>query len=122
MISSFFSANYSNKNRVITIQIHTDKTRFENVNITLLRRVAKDVTLSLLSWHKRYDFNAAKFRRHSQWKCALQTQWIGIPFIQLKQLTQVFKRNVIGSVSRNNVIMTHGNNRRFSYFIWCKGT
>ena len=24
----------------------------------LLRHVAKEVTLSLLSWHKRYDFNA----------------------------------------------------------------
>ena len=30
----------------------------------LLRRVAKDVTSSLLSWHKRYDFNAANFLRH----------------------------------------------------------
>ena len=27
----------------------------------LLRRVAKDVTLSLLSLHKRYDFYAANF-------------------------------------------------------------
>ena len=38
----------------------------------LLRRVAKDVMSSLLSFHKRYDFTAANFRRHSQWKCALQ--------------------------------------------------
>ena len=59
-------ANHSNKNRVITILIHFAKMRFENVFVMLLRRVAKDVTLSLLSWHKRYDFNAANFRRHSQ--------------------------------------------------------
>ena len=59
-------ANHSNTNRVITILIHSDKTLFQNVFVTLLRRVAKDVTSSLLSWHKRNDFNAANFRRHSQ--------------------------------------------------------
>ena len=64
----FMPANHSNTNRVITILIHSDETLFQNVFVTLLhvRRVAKDVTSSLLSWHKRYDFNAAKFRRHSQ--------------------------------------------------------
>ena len=62
----FMPANHSNTNRVITILIHSDKTLFQIVFITLLRRVAKDVTSSLLSWHKRYDFNAANFRRHSQ--------------------------------------------------------
>ena len=56
-------ANHSNTNRVIIILIHSDKTLFQNVFVTLLRRVAKDVTSSLLSWHKRYDFNAANFRR-----------------------------------------------------------
>ena len=30
--------------------------RFQIVLVTLLRRVAKDVTSSLLSWHKRFDF------------------------------------------------------------------
>ena len=40
--------------------------RFQNVFVTLLRRIAKDVTSSLISWHKRYDFNAANFRRHGQ--------------------------------------------------------
>ena len=59
-------ANHSNTNRVITILIPSDKTRFQNVFVTLLRRVAKDVTLSALSWHKRYDFNAVNFQRHSQ--------------------------------------------------------
>ena len=54
-------ANHSNTNRVITILIHSGKTRFENVFVMLLRRVAKGVTSSLLSWHKRYDFNAANF-------------------------------------------------------------
>ena len=59
-------ANHSNTNPVIAILIHSDKTLFQNVFVTLLRRIAKDVTLSLLSWHKRYDINAANFRRHSQ--------------------------------------------------------
>ena len=54
-------ANHSNTNRVITILIGSDETLFQNVFVTLLRRVAKDVTSSLLSWHKRYDFNAANF-------------------------------------------------------------
>ena len=55
-------ANHSNTNRVITILIHSDiKTHFQNFFVMLLRRVAKDVASSLLSWHKRYDFNVAKF-------------------------------------------------------------
>ena len=62
----FMPANHSNTNRVITILIHSDKTHFQNVFVMLLRRNAKDLTLSLLSWHKCYDFNAANFRRHSQ--------------------------------------------------------
>ena len=66
-------ANHSNTNRVIAILIRSDKTPFQNVFVMLPRRVAKDVTLSLLSWQPRYDFNAANFRRHSQGKCALQT-------------------------------------------------
>ena len=52
----FMPANQSNTNRVITvitILIHSDKTLFQNVFVTLLRRVAKDVTSSLLSLHKR---------------------------------------------------------------------
>ena len=59
-------ANQSNTNPVITFLIHTDKTHFQNVVVMLLLRVAKDMTLLLLSWHKRYDFNAANFRHHSQ--------------------------------------------------------
>ena len=66
------TANHSNTNPAIDILIHSNKTLYQNVFIKLLRRVAKDVTSSLLSWHKSYDFNAANFRRHSQWKCALQ--------------------------------------------------
>ena len=62
----FMPANHSNTNRVITILIHSDITHFQNVCVKLLRRVAKDVTSSLLSWHKCYDFNAANFRHHSQ--------------------------------------------------------
>ena len=62
----FMPANHSNTNRVIIILIHSDKTCFQNVFFTLLRRVAKDVTSSLLSWHKRYDLMLANFRRHSQ--------------------------------------------------------
>ena len=48
----FMPANHSNTNGVITILIYSDKTRFKNVFVTLLCRVAKDVTSSLLSWHK----------------------------------------------------------------------
>ena len=59
-------ANHSNISHVITILIHSEKTRFQNVFVALLRRVAKVMTSSLLSWHKCYDFNAANFRRHSQ--------------------------------------------------------
>ena len=59
-------ANHSNINRVITILIHSDKTHFQNLSVVLLCRDAKDVTSLLLSWHKRYDFNAANIRRKSQ--------------------------------------------------------
>ena len=63
----FMPANHSNTNRVITILTHSDKkTHFQNVFVMFLRHVAKDATLSLLSWHKRNDFNAANFRRQSQ--------------------------------------------------------
>ena len=44
-------ANHSNTNSVNTILIHFYKTHFQNVFVTLLRHVAKDVTSSLLSWH-----------------------------------------------------------------------
>ena len=43
----FMPANYSMTNRVITILIHSDKMLFQNVFVTLLRRVVKDVTSSL---------------------------------------------------------------------------
>ena len=66
-------ANHSNINPVITILIHSDKTYFQNIYAMLQRRVPKDVTSSLLSWHKRYDFNAANFRRDSHEKYTLQT-------------------------------------------------
>ena len=66
----FMPAKDSNTNCIITILIHSAKTRFENVIVMLLLRIAKDVTSSFLSWHKRYDFNAANFRRQSQWKRA----------------------------------------------------
>ena len=67
----FMPANHLNTNLVITILIHSDETLFQNIFVTLLRHVAKchvakDVTSSLLSWHKRYDFNGANFRYHSQ--------------------------------------------------------
>ena len=38
-------ANHSNTNRVITILIHSDKTLFQNVFVTLLCCVAKDVRM-----------------------------------------------------------------------------
>ena len=59
-------ANHLNTNRVIPILIHSDEAHFQTVFVMLLRRVAKDETSSLLSWHKRYDFNAANFQRRSQ--------------------------------------------------------
>ena len=62
----FMPANRSNTNRAITILVHSDKTCFQNVFVTLLRRVAKDVTLSLLSWHKHYDLMLQIFGRPSQ--------------------------------------------------------
>ena len=52
----FMPANHSITNGVITILIHSDKTRIQNVFVTLLRHAAKDVTLLLLSWHKCYNF------------------------------------------------------------------
>ena len=58
--------NHSNTNHVITILIHSDKTIFQNVFVTLIRRVAKVVTSSLFSWNKRYELNAENFPRHSQ--------------------------------------------------------
>ena len=74
----FMPANHLNTNRVITILINSDIPCFQNVFVTLLHPVAKDLTPSLLSWQKRYDFNAANFQHHKQWKCALQMQWIRI--------------------------------------------
>ena len=59
-------ANHLNTYRIITILIHSDKTHFQNIFVMLLCRVAKDVTLSLLSCYKPYDFNAANFLGHSQ--------------------------------------------------------
>ena len=52
----------------ITILIHSDKKRYQNVFVMLPHRDAKDVMSSLLSWHKRYDFNAAKFLRSKPMK------------------------------------------------------
>ena len=72
---------------------------FAGINCIILPRrvsVAKDVTSSLLSWHKRYDFNAANFRRHSQWKCALQTQWIRIGKYSLVEL-KIFLSAVVSA-------------------------
>ena len=57
----FMPANHSNTHQVITSLIHSDKTLFQNVFVMFLCPVAKEVTPSLLSWHKRYDFNAANF-------------------------------------------------------------
>ena len=55
----FMPENHLNTNRVIIILTHSALTCFQNVFVTLLHLVAKDVTSSLLLWHKRYDFNAA---------------------------------------------------------------
>ena len=62
----FMPVNHSNTNRVITILIHSDKTLFQNVFVTLLRRVAKDVTSSLLSWHKIFDVTANENARYKR--------------------------------------------------------
>ena len=62
----FMPANHSNTNGIITILIHSARTHFLNVFVMLLRRVAKDVTSSLLSWHKLHDFNVVNFQPHSQ--------------------------------------------------------
>ena len=45
-------ANHSITNRFITILIHPAKTRFLNIFIMLPCHVAKNVTSTLLSWHK----------------------------------------------------------------------
>ena len=67
----FMPANHSNTNNFVTILIHSAKTHFKT---SLLCRVAKDMTSSLLSWHKRYDLYIAHFQRLSQWKCRLLRQ------------------------------------------------
>ena len=54
-------ADHSNTNHVITILIYTAKMGFQNIFVTFLRGVAKDVTSLLLPWHKSYDFNAVNF-------------------------------------------------------------
>ena len=66
-------ANHSNTNRVITILIHSDKTPIQNVFVTLLSRVAKDVTSSLLSGIKAmilmpqiFDVKANENARHKR--------------------------------------------------------
>ena len=81
----FMPANHSNPNSVITILIHSDETRFQNIFVTLLRRVAKDVTSWLLSCHKRYDFNAANFSTPQPMKMrvTVQTYWIRIQIVGL---------------------------------------
>ena len=61
-------ANHSNTNRVITILIHSAKTLFQNVFVTLLRHVPKDVTSSLLSRHKCYDFNDDTANENARYK------------------------------------------------------
>ena len=65
-IVQFMPANHSNTNYVITIRIHSAKTRFQNIFVTLLRRVSKDGTSSTLSGSKCYDFDAANFIHHNQ--------------------------------------------------------
>ena len=50
------AANHSNTNRVITILIQSAKTYFQDIFVMLLGHVIKDMTSSLFSWHKCYDF------------------------------------------------------------------
>ena len=94
----FMPANHSNTNRVIAILIYSDKSHFQNVFVVLLRRVAKDVTSSLRSWHKRYDFNAENFRRHSQWKCALQTCCFFLTFLLMLNIFAIWGHGLLISV------------------------
>ena len=49
----------------------------------LLRRVAKDVTSSLLSWHKRYDFNAANFHRIANENARYKLNVLELMFVYL---------------------------------------
>ena len=44
-----------------TFLIHSAKTCFQNVFVLLIPHISKDVTSSLISWHKRFDFDAANF-------------------------------------------------------------
>ena len=62
----FMPANHSNTNYVITLLIHSDNTRFQNVFVMFRRRRCFHGINAMI-------FNAANFRRHSQWKCVLQT-------------------------------------------------
>ena len=83
----FVPVNHSNTNRVLTILIHSDKTHFQNVFVMLLRRVAKDVTSSLLSWHKMilipqiFDVTANENARYKRNDMILSTVfvWINYP-------------------------------------------
>ena len=57
----------------------------------MLCPAVKNMTSSLLSWHKRYDFNAANFQCHTSWKCAIQMLWIRILVSCKKSCFQVIK-------------------------------
>ena len=63
---SHMPGNHSNTNLVITILIHSAKKYFENVFVMSLHCVAKDLTSSMISWHKHLDFNAVNFLHQSQ--------------------------------------------------------
>ena len=54
----FMPVNYSRTNRGITVLIHSAETHFQEIFITLLFPVAKDMMSSLISKH---DFKAANF-------------------------------------------------------------
>ena len=86
--------NHSNTNRVITILIHSDKTRFRNVLGTLLRRVTKDVFSSLLACHKCYDcriFSTSKQIKNARYKRnALEFVIVLIMFSQNQAFTMDF--------------------------------
>ena len=60
-IIQFMPASHSNTNRVIIISIPSAKTLFQNIFVVLNTYMM----LSLVSRHKRYDFNVVNFRRHS---------------------------------------------------------
>ena len=83
-------ANHSNTNRVIIILIHSDKAHFQNVYVMLLRPVAKDVTSSLLSWHKRYDFNAANFDVIANENARYKRNELEFVFLSLYQWSHAF--------------------------------